>query len=134
MAVLLITKREIIACFITSDDDNGRNVINVAVEYILSKLNLQISNIPTDNLARLRIAVKNLRNKFNVRWKDSKRTLKKFEVKNATWLNSEFSIPDLKDSVTNLYGTVSLPEPGKSPLPFHSQIKETRSCGDQQSK
>lgn len=122
MSSVLFKRREIIECF---SNKHGVDVVNVSVNYIVKKLNLQIRDIQTEKLEKLKVALKALRSRFYIKWEALKRTQKKFWAKNVAWLNPAFKIPNLINSETHLNETVSLAGPGSLSTSF--ELKSERS-------
>jgi hypothetical protein len=77
------TKREILEFLMTNDLDS--------TIYILSRLNLNIKNIPRPELESLKIAIRTLKSKRNAKFQAA-RMPERFESNNAVWLNSGFSV------------------------------------------
>lgn len=68
----MFTKREIIDLF---HKDKIKDISKVA-NYILMKQNLKVEDVMhTEEYNQLRVAIKNLKNKFKYKWEASKRTL-----------------------------------------------------------
>lgn len=121
----MFTKREIIEHF---HKDNV-NDINETVNYILTKLNLKVEDvIHTEKYDQLRVAVKTLKSKFKLKWKASKRTMIRFQTQYATWLESEFQIPNFScfNNSVILDENVSMPKPGRPSIAFDKKSQRSK--------
>lgn len=92
------TNREILA---NLSDEND---IKSGIHYILKKLNMDIQIVSAENLDILRISIKNLVAHKKVRFVASFRNKKRFEEKNAKWLNSPFFVPQLRTNRLDMPG------------------------------
>lgn len=63
------------------------------IQYILAKKDINIKDVRSDDLVRLRTAVGTLLVKCNIKYKAANRMKERFEQQNSEWLNSEFHIP-----------------------------------------
>lgn len=62
-------KEEIIGCL---SNKHGVDVVNMSVNYIVKKSNLQNKVIQTEVLDKLKVALKDARSRFYIKWKASK--------------------------------------------------------------
>lgn len=114
----MFTKREIIELFNEAEIDD----INKAVNYILTKLNLTVADvIHTKKYDLLKVAVKTLKSKFKLKWEASRRTLNRFEAKNAVWLESEFQIPNFSCLESEKHS-----KPGRSNVAFDQKSQRLK--------
>lgn len=84
------TKREIFEQY--SKEKNINSVIN----YILLKMNIQISNVHSDSIISLKNAITSLTAKCSAKFQVAKRMKERFELKNCEWLDSNFNVPTLQ--------------------------------------
>lgn len=116
----MFTKGEIIELFDKARVDDIRKAVN----YILTKLNLKVGDVMhTKKYDQLKVAVKTLKSKFKLRWEASKRTLIRFQARNAVWLESEFLISHFScpDNLENLGEKISISKPGRPNVAFNQK-------------
>lgn len=65
------------------------------MDYIFKKLDIDICTIDDQSKVRLKGAIISLKGKYKDKWQAAKRLKDRFELKNASWLNSDFNIPKL---------------------------------------
>lgn len=121
----MFTKREIIELF----DEARVDDISEAVNYILTKLNLKVGDVMhTKKHDQLKVAVKTLKSKFKLRWEASKRTLIRFQARNAVWLESEFLISHFScpDNLENLGEKISISKSGRSNVAFDQKSQRSK--------
>lgn len=121
--MLKFTKREVLDIILNNDNQRESGIL-----YILSKMKINIGDVMPDDLQKLRKISSALQSKRNEKFVTAKR-MKRFNLLNEEWLNSEFKIPDL-----NITNNVKKPSSeirlGRPSIEFknkskHSQPKES---------
>lgn len=80
------TKREVLGELLKTDN------VETTVFYILSKMELNVNNIESADVERLKASLRALKSRRSEKYKAARRIMDKFETKNAEWLNSEFPV------------------------------------------
>ena len=70
--------------------------LSEAMNYLLRKLNIRQKDSCQTGLKHLKAALSTLRTKRNKKWNEVCRIKERFEKKNLSWLDSEFTVPNIK--------------------------------------
>ena len=95
------------------------------MNYVLRKLNIRQKDSCQTGLKHLKAALSTLRTKCNKKWNEVCRIKQKFVKKNLSWLDSEFTVPDIKIANESEQSSFSS-GPGRPSLKFEKKSDRSK--------